>query len=285
MTRRMRITLTCAMLTIAAGAAIGWTTVGDGDDEVVKLADVPQAARQVIEEHARGGEIREIERSKEKDGTVYEVKVKGADGTFEFVVAENGKYLGEDHEDEDGQGEMEDGDNEHGEAADDEQVTVIQFAEAPASVRAAYSKVAGNAAATRVERIEDEGAVKYELEFAGDGGPASVTIADHGEVMEIEHAASLDKLPEAVRREVMKDYPDAKINEIGAVQAFYYEIDLTVDGRRQEIKVLATGDIEDEGGEHADRGDEDHEHKAGHEDEDDDDHGAGRHEEDEDDDD
>ncbi|MBK7403875.1 MAG: PepSY-like domain-containing protein [Phycisphaerales bacterium] len=271
-------------LVVLTGAAIGFTTTRGDEDEVVKLKDVPAAARQAIQDHSKGLKIEKIERSTEGGKTVYEVSTEGADGDGEFLVAEDGTYLGQEQEDDDNeQGEA----AEHGraEAPHSEDVTEIDFAAAPAPVRDVFNRSTGNAKATKVERIVDEGVTKFEIEFARPAGTASMTLSDRGDVMEVESPVAIDSLPEAVTKAVLHDYPGAKIKAAEGVQLFYYEMDVEVNGKTIEVAAFATGDIEDRlvgdeesDGEHASGGDEDGEkarggakHEGDEEDEDDDD--------------
>ncbi|MCA9279260.1 MAG: PepSY-like domain-containing protein [Phycisphaeraceae bacterium] len=73
----------------------------EDDDETdvnVTLDEVPAAVKATILANLNGGTITELERSTEDKETVYEVEV---DGTRDFVVAEDGTYLGEEDDDED----------------------------------------------------------------------------------------------------------------------------------------------------------------------------------------
>ncbi|MBK7403886.1 MAG: hypothetical protein IPJ41_04430 [Phycisphaerales bacterium] len=148
--------------------------------------------------------IEKIERSTEGGKTVYEVSTEGANGDGEFLVAEDGTYLGQ---------EQEDDDNEQGEAATragrsaSEDVTEIDFAAAPAPVRDVFNRSTGNAKATKVERIVDEGVTKFEIEFARPAGTASMTLSDRGDVIEVESPVAIDSLPEAVTKAVLTTTP------------------------------------------------------------------------------
>ena len=55
----------------------------------------------------------------------------------------------------------------------------------------------------------------------------------------------------------MKDYPGAEIKVVEAVQVFFYEVEIIHNGKKSEIKVYATGDIEDEDDEDDDDEDDD----------------------------
>jgi uncharacterized membrane protein YkoI len=266
------VTITLVAL---SGAAIGMGGYKPGDDdEVVSLRDVPAAVRQTIKQHAKGGTIEKIERSTEDGKTVYEVEVEGHRGDFEFAVGRDGSFLGMDHEDADH--ENDDGDEE---VDQPEQVFEITFADAPRSVRDTFEDRTDGAKPTKVERIVDEDVTKYEVEYARHGDTASMTMSDKGEVLEMETPVAIDRLPAAVRAEIMKDYPGATIEAAEAVQLFYYEMDVVVDGKTVEVVALATGDIEDWFSNDSENGEEDHA-DGDHEDED---HDKGDHEEDDDD--
>ena len=64
--------------------------------------------------------------------------------------------------------------------------------------------------------------------------------------MESETAIKLSALPDAVLKELKKDYPDAAIVETEAVQLNYYEVEIVKNGKKRDVIVLATGDIEDQ---------------------------------------
>jgi hypothetical protein len=70
----------------------------DGDVQVT-LAQCPAAVQATIVQYVGGGTINEIERSPEGN---FEVDANGADGQFEFVVAGDGRYLGPEGDDDDG---------------------------------------------------------------------------------------------------------------------------------------------------------------------------------------
>jgi hypothetical protein len=69
----------------------------EGDVEVT-LAQCPPAVQTTIKNQVGSGSIDEIERSPSGN---YEVDATGANGSFEFVVAGDGTYLGPEDEDDD----------------------------------------------------------------------------------------------------------------------------------------------------------------------------------------
>jgi len=239
--------------------AIGGSAIGMGalmsevdghsskqEDETVTISQVPSAARKTIMEHAMGGKIEQIEKSDEDGKIVYDVEVENNGHGFEFEVAQDGTFLGTDPEDQEDQADEAD---EKGGAGDEpdggEQVFEISFTDAPRSVQDSFKDHTGKAKPTLVERIIDEDVTKYEIEYSLNGNTASMTFTDRGEVMEMESPVEINRLPKAVRDEIMKDYPGATIEAAEAVQLFYYEMDIKVDGKVIEVGAFASGDIED----------------------------------------
>lgn len=70
----------------------------DETDVNISIDQVSAAVKATILANLNGGEITELERSSDDGERVYEVEV---DGTRDFVVAEDGSYLGEENDDED----------------------------------------------------------------------------------------------------------------------------------------------------------------------------------------
>lgn len=260
---KMKRPLLIVAMVAAVGSALAFTATRT-DDEVVALKDVPAAVRKTIEQNLKGGKVEKIERSTEGGKVVYEVEAESTDGDFEFLVGGDGAFLGTEHEEAD----HEDADHDNADEdadGDGETVTVIKFDEAPKVVRDSFAHNAAGAKASRVEKIVDEEVIKYEIEFEARGGTTSLTLASTGDLIEREFPVAADALPEAVRREIAKDYPGATIKAAEAVELHYFEMDVEVNGKVVEVQAFATGDIEDNiggGGEHAD---EDHEPNGDHE--------------------
>jgi uncharacterized membrane protein YkoI len=66
---------------------------GDDDEEKVSLNDLPGVVKAAILEHAKGGEIKKIERENENGQTIYEAEVVTGGKELELKVAADGKLL------------------------------------------------------------------------------------------------------------------------------------------------------------------------------------------------
>ena len=139
--------------------------------------------------------------------------------------------------------EAHEADEESGGEEEDAQVVTMDAA--PAAVREAFAQLAPAASVTKVERLTDEGAARYEIEFMADGTAQSATLSDDGHVIELERELPADKLPAAVRAALGHDFPGATVSKAESVQLSYYEVQVTSGGKKHEVKVYATGDIED----------------------------------------
>lgn len=133
----------------------------------------------------------------------------------------------------------------------------VKFADAPAAVQAAIKHLTSEAVA-EVEKSAESGCTEYEAKFRKDGAECCVKMASTGDVMETEQTIDASKLPEAVRAAIAKKFPKGEVGKVESVTSQVYEVKMTVDGKKREIKVLASGQVK--GGE-----DDEHEEEDGEE--------------------
>lgn len=142
---------------------------------------------------------------------------------------------------------------------------VIALDKAPDAVRAAAIKLVGDSKSiTRVVKEEDdEDVVQFEVEYTQGAGAEAIKCAaifsSAGDLMETEKATTEAKLPAAVMAALKKDYPKATFADPQAVTKMFYEVVVVIDGKKHEVKVAASGSIEDE----SEGGDEHGEHAKG----------------------
>jgi hypothetical protein len=120
----------------------------------------------------------------------------------------------------------------------------IPFAEAPAAVRGAITKLAPTAKVTEVERATEDGYTTFEVEYTAGADKLTASVSETGEVLEIERAVTV--LPDAVKNAIAKAMPGAKVIKSESVQTFMYEVMVEKDGKIQEIKVAPTGEMDEE---------------------------------------
>jgi hypothetical protein len=147
-----------------------------------------------------------------------------------------------------------------GEDKEGDEEEVITLDKAPEAVRAAAIKLAGDAKnITKVIKEEDdEDVVTYEVEYNEGAVKCAAIFSTAGDLMETEKATTEAKLPAAVMAALKKDYPKAAFADPQVVTKMFYEIEVVIDGKKHEVKVDASGNIEDES---KGDGDEKGEHK------------------------
>ncbi len=141
---------------------------------------------------------------------------------------------------------------------DEEEVNTLD--KAPEAVRAAAIKLAGDAKnITKVIKEEDdEDVVQYEIEYNEGAVKCAAIFSVAGDLMETEKGTTEAKLPAAVMAALKKDYPKATFANPFVVTKMFYEVEIVIDGKKHEVKVDASGNIEDES---KGDGDEKGEHK------------------------
>lgn len=143
-----------------------------------------------------------------------------------------------------------------GEDKEGDEEEVITLDKAPEAVRAAAIKLAGDAKnITKVIKEEDdEDVVQYEVEYIEGAVKCAAIFSAAGDLMETEKSMTEAKLPAAVMAALKKDYPKATFADPQVVTKMFYEIEVVIDGKKHEVKVDASGNIEDESkddGEHS----------------------------------
>ncbi|MFA6044574.1 MAG: PepSY domain-containing protein [Phycisphaerales bacterium] len=129
--------------------------------------------------------------------------------------------------------------------------TTIKLAEAPEAVKAAAVKMTPANTITKVIRETDDGITTYEIEFNENGTSGSGTFATTGEMLELERGTTEAKVPAAAMDALKKANPGATFSSMSAVTKFYYEIEVVKDGKKHEVKVSASGEIEEPTWNHA----------------------------------
>ncbi|HMN40531.1 MAG TPA: hypothetical protein PKE29_06760 [Phycisphaerales bacterium] len=142
---------------------------------------------------------------------------------------------------------------------------VIALDKAPEAVRAAAVRLAGDAKnITKVVKEEDdEDVVQYEVEYTEGAVKCAAIFSTAGDLKETERATTEAKLPAATLAALKKDYPKATFTNPFAVTRMFYEIEVVIDGKKHEVRVDASGAVEDES-KHEERGKgENHDGKHG----------------------
>lgn len=130
----------------------------------------------------------------------------------------------------------------HAAAHEDDEV-IIKLADAPQAVRDAIAKLTADKNIKQVSRETDDGVTIFEVEYESAGKSMSADLSEKGDVLIIDTKITADSLTDAASRAIKKAYPKGTIKGTEAVQEFYYEVIVEVDGKRHEVKVTATGEV------------------------------------------
>jgi len=219
------------MLALASSIAIavGAFTARAGD--APSAPDVPPAVKAGLEKVAPGAVVRKVEVEQEDGKTAYEFLIVVGGKTEEITLALDGTLLSREAE-------------EAGDEGDEGEEAPVDEKAVPAPVRAAAATVLGATPATRYTKEAKDGVEIYEVEFVRAGHKASAAFTAAGELLEVEVAADVASLPEAVRKRLEAVAPGAKIDHADSVRRVYYEVKVKLaDGTVREFKVDAAGQV------------------------------------------
>lgn len=132
----------------------------ENKDESVTLADLPAAARTVVEQHIGKDHIKKIDKENEDGKVVYDVegKINGKD--VEITVSADGKVMSSEEE--------------------------VAYGSLPAAVRAAAEKYFGNATGLEASKEIEAGKTAYEVEGKKDGSKVTLKLDETGKITEEE---------------------------------------------------------------------------------------------------
>jgi hypothetical protein len=209
--------------------SLGWLAYAE---KGVSLSQVPPAVKAAIEKLAAGGAIEEIVQEMEEGQTIYEAVIVQNGKKTEYELSSAGELI--DEEANENEAEEEEGEKE------------VKLSEVPEAVQAAFRKAVGANPIPKVEQETEDEVSTYEAEFEADGVKQSVKCASSGDVMELEKEINIQALPVAVIEGLREEYPQATLESAESVQVFFYEVELKENGKTFEVKVLASGDVEDD---------------------------------------
>lgn len=219
--------------------SIGWLAYAEKE---VSISQVPPEVKAAIEKLAAGGTIEKIVQEMEEGQTIYEAVIVKDGKKKEFELSSAGELIDE-----------EESENE---AEEEESEKEMKLSEVPDAVQAAFRKAAGATPLLKIEQETDDGVSTYEAEFETDGVKQSIKCAVSGDVMELEKEVNVRALPMAAIEGLREEYPEATLESAESVQVFFYEVELKENGKTFEVKVFASGDVDDDEGE-GEAGDDD----------------------------
>jgi len=123
--------------------------------------------------------------------------------------------------------------------------TEIKVAELPDAARAAVTKLVPAANVKKVIKESDEGITTFEIEYTDGSTACSIVVSPAGDVLETERGIGQDKVTAAAMAALKKEFPGATLGDAMLVTKTYFEVVVTIDGKKHEVKVDAAGNIDD----------------------------------------
>jgi len=222
-------------------------------EKKIRLDQVPEGARKTILRKAEGAEIEEVEVETEEGRTVYEAEWEIEGREVEVTVTAEGEVVAWEKE--------------------------VSLKEVPKAVRRTIRKQAAGAKAREIEvEVETKGdRTVYEAEWKQDGKEVEIKVAPDGKLLdrkveeadedeehegkhrarkkaddddddgeEEEREVSLDQVPERVRKAILREAGDHKIEEVEVETKggrTVYEAEWRVGDKEVEIKVAPDGKV------------------------------------------
>lgn len=181
----------------------------DEGEQNLTLAQVPAAVAATIRAHVAEAKINEIQLDDENGVKVYSIEVKEGSGAQDFLVAPDGRYLGLDTEDQNGE-----------EDASEAEEPSLTMAQVPAAVAATIKAQAGSATIGKIEQDDENGVQQYSFECTANGATKEGKVATDGRFIGWEandDAAEANEAEEHDAREA--DEPSLTLAQVPAAVA------------------------------------------------------------------
>lgn len=124
----------------------------------------------------------------------------------------------------------------------------IKLTDMPEAARAVVLKSTTANSVKKITRETAHGVTTYEIDYVDGSVPCAMLLSATGDVIESERGIEQDKIPAAALAALKQRYPDATMGDAVVATKVVYEIEITVNGKKQEVKVEASGAMEDKKG-------------------------------------
>ena len=122
--------------------------------------------------------------------------------------------------------------------------TEIKLADMPEAARTAVLKSTTAQAVKTVTKETAHGIDTYEVDYMDGAVPCAMIVSAAGDTIETERGVALDRIPAAAVAAVKARFPSAQLGDAVVATKIMYEIEITVDGKKREVKVDASGAID-----------------------------------------
>ena len=135
--------------------------------------------------------------------------------------------------------------------------TEIKLTDLPEAARAIVKKSTKDDSVKKVTKETAHGVTTYEIDYMDGSVACAMLLSAAGDVIESERGIAHDKIPAAAMAALMQRYPNATLGDAVVATKVVYEVEITVDGKKREVKMEASGAMDEkygdwkEGGEKA----------------------------------
>ena len=122
--------------------------------------------------------------------------------------------------------------------------TEIKLTDLPEAARAVVKKSTKDDSVKTVTKETAHGVTTYEIDYMDGSVACAMLLSAAGDVIESERGIALDQIPAAAMVALKQRYPNATLGDAVVATKVVYEVEITVDGKKTEVKVEASGAID-----------------------------------------
>ena len=122
--------------------------------------------------------------------------------------------------------------------------TEIKLTDMPEAARAAVLKSTNAQSVKTVTKETKNGIDTFEVDYMDGQVACAMIVSAAGDAIETERGVALDRIPAAAIAAVKARFPSAQLGDAVIATKMTYEINVTIDGKKVEVKVDASGSID-----------------------------------------
>ena len=126
--------------------------------------------------------------------------------------------------------------------------TEIKLTDLPEAARAVVKKSTKDDSVKTVTKETAHGVTTYEIDYMDGSVACAMLLSAAGDVIESERGIANDKIPAAAMAALKQRFPNATLGDAVVSTKVVYEVEITVDGKKTEVKVEASGTIDGKAG-------------------------------------
>lgn len=204
------------------------------EERELSVSELPAAAMKSVQAEYPDAEIEEVELVTR---TYYEVELESDGKEVTLLVLENGFVL-------DSASALEPDDEDGDEGEDDAEESEVAWDDLPEAVQKAFLAHREGVQPEEIEMEKSGGRVYYEGEYEEENGiEHEIKVDETGMVIEVEDEMEGSSLPDTIKAAVQSLHPKAEIEEASLKRSTYYVVEMEIDEKEVEVKVLGNGMI------------------------------------------